>query len=57
VTRSDLPLHHGFLIATTLMSEERLHLINPGKGRFGMPLHAGARAYLSGEKLEMPPAS
>lgn len=57
VTRPDLPLHHGFLITASLMSEERLHLINPGKGRFGMPLHAGAQAYLRGEKLEMPPSS
>ena len=36
VTRSDLPLHHGFLITATLMSEtNQLHLIDPGKGRFG----------------------
>ncbi len=54
VTRADLPLHHGFLIAATLMPEARLGLIDPGKGRFGMPVHAGARAYLRGEKLEMP---
>ena len=55
VTRSDLPLHHGFLITATLMSEaEKLHLIDPGKGRFGMQLHAGARAFLNGEKLDMP---
>ncbi len=58
VTRSDLPLHHGFLIATTLMSEaDKLHLLDPGKGRFGMSVHAGARAYLNGEKLEMPSES
>lgn len=58
VTRADLPLHHGFLIATTLMSEaNKLHLRDPGKGRFGMPVHAGARAYLNGEKLEMPSES
>lgn len=58
VTRSDLPLHHGFLIATTLMSEaDKLHLLDPGQGRFGMSVHAGARAYLSGEKLEMPSES
>lgn len=55
VARSDLPLHHGFLITATLMSEaEKLHLIDPGKGRFGMQLHAGARAFLNGEKLDMP---
>ncbi len=57
VTRSDLPLHHGFLITASLMGEEYLQLIDPGKGRFGMPLHAGARAFLSGEKLEMPSGS
>jgi len=58
VTRSDLPLHHGFLIAATLMGDaEKLDLLNTGAGRFGMPLHAGARAYLSGEKLEMPSES
>ena len=58
VTRPDLPLHHGFLIATTLMSEAgKLHLVDPGKGKFGMPVHAGARAYLNGEKLEMPTES
>lgn len=58
VTRSDLPLHHGFLIATTLMGEAgKLHLLDPGKDRFGMSVHAGARAYLSGEKLEMPSES
>jgi len=55
VTRADLPLHHGFLITATLMSDAaRLNLIDPGKGRFGMPLHAGARAFMSGEKLDMP---
>lgn len=55
VTRADLPLHHGFLITATLMSEAaKLNLIDPGKGRFGMPLHAGARAFMSGEKLDMP---
>jgi len=58
VSRPDLPLHHGFLIATTLMSEaQKLNLIDPGKGRFGMVLHAGARAFFSGEKIEMPSSS
>ncbi|MGB4346756.1 MAG: hypothetical protein WBJ21_10210 [Burkholderiaceae bacterium] len=58
VTRSDLPLHHGFLIVATLMGEaNKLNLLDPGTGRFGMSLHAGARAYQSGEKLEMPTES
>jgi hypothetical protein len=58
VSRPDLPLHHGFLIATSLMGEsQKLNLIDPGKGRFGMQLHAGARAFYSGEKLEMPASS
>ncbi len=58
VTRPDLPLHHGFLITTTLMGDaSKLHLVDPGKGRFGMPVHAGARAFMSGEKLEMPTES
>ncbi len=57
VTRPDLPLHHGFLIAATLMGEaEKLHLQNPGKGKFGMRVHAGAQAFFNGEKLEAPPA-
>ncbi len=57
VTRPDLPLHHGFLIAATLMGEaEKLHLLNPGKGKFGMRVHAGAQAFFNGEKLEAPPA-
>ena len=57
VTRPDLPLHHGFLITATLMGDaEKLHLQNSAKGKFGMQLHAGARAFLNGEKLDMPPA-
>ena len=55
VTRPDLPLHHGFLIAATLMQDaDRLHLVNPGKGKFGMNVHPGAKAFFNGEKLEMP---
>ena len=58
ITRPDLPLHHGFLIATTLMQEaDKLQLVNPGKGKFGMAVHAGAKAYFNGEKLEMPDKS
>ena len=58
VTRKDLPLHHGFLITATLMEQARtLNLSVPAEGRFGMAVHAGAQAYLRGEKPEMPPAS
>ncbi len=58
VTRKDLPLHHGFLITTTLMEQARtLNLTVPADGKFGMAVHAGAQAYLRGEKPEMPPAS
>lgn len=56
VARSDLPLHHGFLITATLMDEARtLNIAVPPQGKFGMPVHAGALAVLRGEKLEMPP--
>jgi len=34
---------------------DKLQLIDPGKGRFGMAVHAGAQAYFRGEKLEPPP--
>jgi hypothetical protein len=57
VTRPDLPTYHGYLLTTALMeAADKLQLINPGKGRFGMPVHAGAQAYYRGEKLEPPPA-
>jgi hypothetical protein len=57
VTRSDLPVHHGYLIAATLMESARtLQLEVPLQGRLGMALHAGARAYAAGEQLEMPAA-
>jgi len=57
VTRPDLPTYHGYLLTTALMeAADKLQLVNPGKGRFGMPVHAGAQAYYRGEKLEPPPA-
>jgi hypothetical protein len=55
VTLPDLPLHHGYLIAAALMTEaDKLKLVNPGKGQFGMAVHAGAKAFFNGEKLEPP---
>lgn len=57
VTRSDLPLHHAFLITATLLGEAPTPgLVVPAQGRFGMAAHAGALAALRGEQLEMPPA-
>ena len=58
VTRKDLPLHHGFLITTTLMEQaQALRIAVPAQGKFGMALHAGASSYLRGEKIDLPPAS
>ena len=55
VTRPNLPLYHGYLVTTALMeSAANLQLINPGQGRFGMGVHAGALAVYKGEKLEPP---
>jgi len=36
---------------------DKLQLINPGKGHFGMAVHSGAQAYYRGEKLEPPPVA
>lgn len=56
VSRPDLPLDHGFLVTAALMEHaEKLQLINPGKGRFGMAIHTGAQVFYRGEKLEAPP--
>lgn len=55
VAREDLPLHHGFLIAVTLLDAAGpLHLTVPLDGKFGMKVHPGARAAALGEKVEMP---
>jgi hypothetical protein len=35
---------------------DKLQLVNPGNGRFGMVVHSGAQAYFRGEKLGPPPA-
>jgi hypothetical protein len=58
VTRADLPLHHGYLIAAALMEEAvTLRISVPVEGRFGMPLHSGARSFSRGERLELPAES
>lgn len=57
LTRADLPLYHGYLVTAALMeAADKLQLVKPGKGQFGMTVHAGAQAYYRGEKLEPPPA-
>ena len=57
VTLPNLPLYHGYLVTTALMeAADKLQFINPGQGRFGMAVHAGAQAYYRGEKLSPPPA-
>jgi hypothetical protein len=55
VARNDLPLHHGFLIAVTLLEAAGpMHLTVPLEGKFGMKVHPGARAAALGEKVELP---
>lgn len=55
VARNDLPLHHGFLIAVTLLEAAGpMHLTVPLDGKFGMKVHPGARAAAMGEKVELP---
>ncbi len=57
VCRSDVPLHHGYFVTAALMEEaKKLHLVNPTQGKFGMPVHAGAKAFFNGDKLEPPKA-
>jgi TRAP-type uncharacterized transport system substrate-binding protein len=51
-----LPLYHGYLVTMALMeAADALALLKPAIARFNMPLHPGAKAYFSGEKLEPPP--
>jgi hypothetical protein len=56
MARTDLPLYHGYLVTMALMeAADALALLKPAIARFNMPLHPGAKAYFSGEKLEPPP--
>jgi hypothetical protein len=55
VARPSLPLHHGFMITEALMKDaEKLQLVKPVKGKFGMSVHAGSKAFFNGEKIKMP---
>lgn len=55
VARENLPLHHAFAVTAALIEAAgELHLSVPLDGRFGLPVHAGARAAALGERIEMP---
>ena len=57
VARDNLPLYHGYLITSALMQEpNRLHVKIPTNGKFGIPLHPGAKATADGEKIVAPVA-
>ncbi len=55
VARDNLPLHHAYAITASLLeARERLHLLVPMAGRFGLTVHAGARAAALGEPVQAP---
>ncbi len=57
VVRENLPLHHGYAIASALLEDgDRLALSAPLDGLNGMSLHPGARAASLGETIEPPVA-
>lgn len=55
VARDNLPLHHGYAITAALLEERKgLGISVPLEGRFGLPVHAGARAAALGETVDTP---
>jgi hypothetical protein len=43
------------MITAALMKDaEKLQLVNPTKGKFGMAVHAGSKAFFNGEQIEIP---
>jgi hypothetical protein len=56
VCRDDVPLHHGYLIAASLMGHaDALAARIPVAADIGIPLHPGAQAFVRGETVEPPP--
>lgn len=53
VCREDVPLHHGYLIAATLMSRSGELGIRIEESA-GLPVHPGAAAFARGEVVEPP---
>jgi hypothetical protein len=55
IARDNMPLHHAYVITVSLLeARERLHLQVPMAGRFGLDVHAGARAAALGELIQAP---
>jgi hypothetical protein len=55
VCREDVPLHHGYLIAATLMAHEANLGIRIADNDGLMAVHPGAMAFARGEVIEPPP--
>jgi hypothetical protein len=53
VCREDVPLHHGYVIAATLMGHDDELGIRIAQGG-DLPVHAGAAAFARGETVEPP---
>ena len=53
VCREDVPLHHGYLLAATLMAHSTDLGIRIGEGG-DLPVHPGAAAFARGEVVEPP---
>ncbi len=56
VTRSDLPVEHGYMLVATLLEQaEALNLTVPLKGKQGLTVHPGGHAAASGEQIPLKP--
>jgi len=56
VAREDLPLEHGYLLAITLLEQADSTITVPDTGKFGMPVHPGARSAALGEEVTPAPS-
>jgi hypothetical protein len=55
VARENLPLHHAYAVTAALIEAGgKLRLSVPLEGRYGLPVHAGARAAALGERIDVP---